>query len=310
MKILVAGGTGHLGKELVPRLSARGIHVRILTRDPDRARQRLGDVAEYVAGDVRHPRSLVAALSGVDGVVSALTGFGPGGAGPRTVDYEGNLNLIRAAEAAELRRFVLVSMHGAAADHLMELGRMKHRAEDALRSSRLDWTVVRPTVFMELWVGIVGDPIVKSGTTTVFGGGDNPINFNSARDVAYFIELALVDPQLSRLALDVGGPENITLNELVRRIEIAAGRKAAVRHVPVPMMRISKLLLRAIKPDVAGMVQGGFAFDTTDMSFDATCLRRRFPEVHLTSLAQVIGARFGPTATASAPGSASGRVHA
>jgi uncharacterized protein YbjT (DUF2867 family) len=308
VRILVAGGTGHLGKELVPLLTTRGIHVRVLTRNPERARHQLGDVAEYVAGDVRNPRSLVAALTGVDAVVSALTGFGPGGAGPRAVDYEGNRNLIRAAEVADVPRFVFVSIHRAAAAHVMELTRMKYRVEEALQSSRLDWTIVRPTAFMELWVGIVGDPIVRAGKATVFGRGDNPINFNSARDVACFVELALFDPNLSRVALDVGGPENITFNELVRRIEIAAGRKAVVKHVPLPVMRLSRLLMRPFKPDIAGMIQGGIAFDTTDMSFDSSDLRRRFPQVQLTSLAQVIGPRFGTTETRSTPGLVSGRV--
>jgi NADH dehydrogenase len=287
--ILVAGGTGHLGIELVPLLSARGIPVRVFTRDPDRARQRLGETPEFVKGDARSPNTLEAALKGVDTVVSAMTGFGPGAAGPRAVDYEGNLNLIRAAEAAGVRRFVLVSIHGAKADHAMELWRMKHGAEEALRSSRLDWVIVRPNAFMELWAEIVGGPIFRDGKATVFGRGDNPINFNSAKDVARFIELALFNPGLSRTTLSVGGPENLTLNQLVGQIELAAGGKAAVRHVPLLMMRLMSLMMRPLKPDVAAMIQGGIAFDTVDMTFDTSDLRRRFPQVELTRMADVVG---------------------
>ena len=287
--ILVAGGTGHLGIELVPLLTARGIPVRVVTRDPGRARQRLGEAPQFAKGDARSPHTLEAALKGVDAVVSAMTGFGPGAPGPRAVDYEGNLNLIRAAEAAGVRRFVLVSIHGATADHAMELWRMKHRAEEALRASRLDWVIVRPNAFMELWAEIVGGPIFKDGKATVFGRGDNPINFNSAKDVARFIDVALFDPGLSRTILSVGGPENLTLNQLVGQIEQAAGRKAAVKHVPVPMMRLMSLVMRPLKPDVAAMIQGGIAFDTVDMAFDASDLRRRFPQIELTSLADVLG---------------------
>lgn len=287
--ILVAGGTGHLGIELVPLLTARGIPVRVVTRDPGRARQRLGEAPQFAKGDARSPHTLEAALKGVDAVVSAMTGFGPGAPGPRAVDYEGNVNLIRAAEAAGVRRFVLVSIHGATADHAMELWRMKHRAEEALRASRLDWVIVRPNAFMELWAEIVGGPIFKDGKATVFGRGDNPINFNSAKDVARFIDVALFDPGLSRAILSVGGPENLTLNQLVGQIEQAAGRKAAVKHVPVPMMRLMSLVMRPLKPDVAAMIQGGIAFDTVDMAFDASDLRRRFPQIELTSLADVLG---------------------
>jgi uncharacterized protein YbjT (DUF2867 family) len=296
--ILVAGGTGHLGVELVPLLTARGIPVRILTRDPDRARQRLGETPQFAKGDARSPNTLEAALKGVDAVVSAMTGFGPGAPGPRAVDYEGNLNLIRAAEAAGVRRIVLVSIHGATADHAMELWRMKHRAEEALQASKLDWVIVRPNAFMELWAQIVGEPIFKNGKATVFGRGDNPINFNSAVDVARFVELAVFDPGLSRTILSVGGPENLTLNQLVGQIERAAGRKAAVKHVPVPMMRLMSFVMRPLKPDVAAMIQGGIAFDTVDMTFDASDLRRRFPQIELTRMADVLARQGAATGVA------------
>jgi uncharacterized protein YbjT (DUF2867 family) len=298
--ILVAGGTGNLGLELVPQLIARGDVVRVLTRDTDRAQKRLGETPELVRGDVRSHQTLAAALDGVDTVVSAITGFGPGAPGPKAVDYEGNLNLIRAAEAAGVRRFVLLSMYGAAADHPMELARMKYRAEEALRASRLDWVIVRPNAFMELWAEIAGGPIVKEGKATVFGRGDNPINFNSVKDVAHFIELAIFDPGLSRTILEIGGPENLTFNQLVGQIERAAGRKAVVKHVPLPMMRLLSLVMRPFKPDLAGMIGAGIAFDTIDMTFDASDLRRRFPQIELTRLADVLGPQRAAT-----PGEAS-----
>jgi uncharacterized protein YbjT (DUF2867 family) len=271
---------------------ARGIPVRVLTRDPQRARQRLGGSPDLIRADAQDPRTLDDAVQGVDAVVSAMTGFGPGGAGPADVDYEGNRNLIKAAEVAGVRRFLLLSMHGAAANHPMQLLRMKHHAEEALRASRLDWVILRPNVLMELWAGIIGDPIAKKGKATVFGRGDNPINFNSAKDVARFVELALFDPALSRTVLAVGGPENLSLNQVVAQIGQAANRKAAVRHVPVPLMRLSSLVLGPLKPDLSGLIQAGIAFDTVDMTFDAADLQRRFPQVELTRMADVVSQRF------------------
>jgi NADH dehydrogenase len=267
--------------------------VRVLTRDPLRARQLLGDAVEVTPGDVRNPRSLEPALTGVDAVVSAMTGFGFGNAGPRAVDHEGNVNLIHAAEHASVSRFVLVSMHAAAAEHPMELARMKHRAEEALRGSLLDWTIVRPTAFMQLWVGIIGEPIVKADTTTVFGRGNNPVNFISERDVAQVVALALTDPSLSRAAIEVGGPENLSLNDVVRQIESATGRLASVRHIPVPVMRLSRLLLRPVRPDIGGMIEAGIAFDTMDMTLDIGDVRDRFPQVELECVRDVVLRRFG-----------------
>ena len=97
--ILIAGGTGTLGKRLVGLLTDRGLPVRILSRDATGARSLAEDNVEIVAGDVRDPGSLRQAVGGVRTVISAITGFGPTrDVSPRTVDWEGNANLIRACE--------------------------------------------------------------------------------------------------------------------------------------------------------------------------------------------------------------------
>jgi uncharacterized protein YbjT (DUF2867 family) len=203
--ILVAGATGHLGVALVERLASHDDDVRLLSRHPERARALFGAAFDVTRGDVRDASSLTRALAGVNTVVSAVTGFGPGGGGTEGVDRRGNENLIAAAEAAGANRFVLVSIHGARADHPLGLYRAKFFAEKRLQQSRLAWTIVRPTVFMELWAHIVGDSLIKGGKATVFGRGDNPINFVSVQDVARVVELAISGDQSHGRTVDVGG---------------------------------------------------------------------------------------------------------
>jgi uncharacterized protein YbjT (DUF2867 family) len=287
--ILVAGATGHLGTELVPLLLGRGESVRVLTRDPGRARGILGPEVELVQGDVRDPGSLAAAVDGVSAVVSALTGFGPGADGVVRVDRDGNLNLIGAAEGAGVGCFVLLSMAGAAPDHPLELLRMKHAAEERLRSSRLAWTIVRPTVFLELWAGIVGDPIARTGRTVVFGRGDNPVNFVAEADIARLIELALGTPGLRGRVVEIGGPHDLTVNQLIAAVESVTGRKASVRHLPLPVLRAAATVLRPFRPDLAGMVQAGILMDTRDMSLEPAYLPGFVPTPPL----EVIRRRFG-----------------
>lgn len=292
--ILIAGATGHLGATLVELLTSHDARVRVLTRNPSRARGLFAKDIELIAGDVCDASSLTPALAGVATVVSAVTGFGPGGGGPRAVDLQGNENLIDAAEAADARHFVLVSMHGARPDHPLELYRAKFFAEERLRKSRLDWTIIRPTVFMELWAGIVLDSLTKSGKATVFGRGDNPINLVSVRDVARFVELAIVDPRLRGVALDLGGPENLTLNEVVEIFGATSGRHAATRHVPLMAMRVGSLLMRPFKPDLARLIQAAALMDTADMRLDSGELTALHPEIHLTHLADVIRDKYAP----------------
>ncbi|HXJ47716.1 MAG TPA: NAD(P)H-binding protein, partial [Candidatus Acidoferrum sp.] len=159
--ILVAGGTGHLGGPLIELLAARGGRIRVLSRDPSGARAHVPAGVDLVTGDVRVASSLDPALVDVQTVISAVTGFGPGGGGPRQVDMQGNQNLITAALAAGVEHFILVSVHGASDKHSMELYRAKFTAEELLRESNLAWTIIRPTVFMELWAGLVGDSLIK-----------------------------------------------------------------------------------------------------------------------------------------------------
>jgi uncharacterized protein YbjT (DUF2867 family) len=285
--ILLAGGTGHLGSALTELLAARGDRVRILSRDPSRARARMPAGIELVAGDVRAASSLGPALVDVERVISAVTGFGPGGDGPQQVDLRGNENLIAAAAAAGVEHFILVSIHGAGADHPMELYRAKFKAEERLRESNVAWTVIRPTVFMEVWAGIVGDSLIKSGTATVFGRGRNPVNFVSVRDVARFIELAVTDRRLRGQVLEVGGPENLTLSQVVGVIAASSGRPPRARHIPLTALRVGAALMRPFRPDIAGLLGASAHMDTADMSFDSTNLAARFPQVQLSCLGDV-----------------------
>ena len=133
--ILVAGGTGTLGSQVVRLLLERGDRVRVLTRDSARAAH-LPNAVDVLTGDLRDPAAVAAAVRGCATVVSAVHGFvGPGKPSPEAIDRDANIALIRAAAAAGVQHLVLVSVLGAAPDHPMSLHRAKHAAEQALRAS-------------------------------------------------------------------------------------------------------------------------------------------------------------------------------
>jgi uncharacterized protein YbjT (DUF2867 family) len=267
--ILVAGGTGRLGTRVVTRLAAAGADVRVLTRDPTRARHLGALAAEIVTGDVRDRASTDAAVRGMSTVVSAVHGFaGPGGVTPTSVDRDGNANLIECAADAGAD-VVLLSVVGASPDNPMELFRAKYSAEEHLRAAQLRWTIVRATAFVELWADIMTKPIV-------FGRGNNPINFVSVEDVAAVVERAVTDDRLRGLALDVGGPENLTFNELATLLQNLRGRPNKIRHVP-------RSLLRAMAP-FNRQPRAALAMDTIDMTFDAYTARHAFEDLLMTDI--------------------------
>jgi uncharacterized protein YbjT (DUF2867 family) len=269
--VLIAGGTGRLGTLLTARLAARGADVRILTRKSERATHVMGEHVEVVEGDVRDPESLKAALVGAEHVVSAIQGFaGPGGVSPRSVDRDGNMNLIDAAARAGAH-VVLMSVVGASPDHPMELFRMKHAAEQHLRATTPTATIVRATAFMELWIDLLRQTAARSGRPLIFGHGANPINFVSVRDVAELIDDILDDPAASGSTIAAIGPQNLTFKQFATRLQGSAdGPAGAPRHVPRAMLRLISVLAAPVKPEQARQARAALAMDTIDLTDHAT----------------------------------------
>ncbi len=271
--ILVAGGTGRLGTLLVTRLVDGGNEVRVMTRDPKRT-QHLPTSVEVVRGDVRDRESVERAVLGASTVVSAVHGFaGPGRVTPASVDRDGNATLVDAA-AARGARMVLVSGVGAAADSPLELFRAKYEAEQHVRASSAVWTVVRATAFVELWAEIMAKPIV-------FGRGENPINFVSVADVAAVVERAVDHQSWRGQVVEVGGPENLTFNQLAQILQELRGQQHRIHHVPRPVLRALGAFAR--QPRAA------LAMDMFDMSFDGRAAHAAYPDLPMTRIRDALG---------------------
>jgi len=298
--ILVAGGTGVLGRRLVQRLVARGLEVRVLSRtgtmpNCDLVQLVRGDVRDpanesvhMVRGDVRDPASLESALRGVDTVVSAVHGFaGSGGVSPAAVDRDGNANLIAAAEAVSAS-FILMSVVGAAADHPMELFRMKFQAEQRLHAARIPWTIVRATAFIETWLMLFEETARGSGRPLVFGRGTNPINFVSVVDVAALLERVVVDPATRGQTLEIGGPANLAFNDLAAAFQDAAGRTTAPRHIPRPALHAMSILMRPFNPAFARQAEAALVMDKANFAFDSTAIHAAYHDLSSTTLADLL----------------------
>jgi len=285
--ILVAGGSGRLGTVVVERLVGRGLKVRVLTRDPARAAHLGRDRVEVVKGDVRDRQSLEPACSGVDAVISAVHGLvGPRSNSPATVDRDGNANLVAAAKAAGAD-LLLVSTVGASPDSAMELFRMKYAAERHAATSGVPTTIVQATAFMELWIELLRQTAGRSGRPLVFGHGDNPINFVSVVDAAEVVARAVTDPATRGNTLAVGGPENLTMNEMAGAVQAAAGRSSPPRHVPPPMLRLMAATLGRVKPQLGRQARAALAMDRTDLTFDGQS-RRPYSDLRCTALDDVL----------------------
>lgn len=264
--ILVAGGTGRLGRLVVGRLATAGLQVRVLTRTASRADGLRGPNVGIVVGDVRDPPSLEPAFAGVRTVVSAVHGFvGTGGVTPASVDRDGNASLVAAAKIAGAA-VVLVSVVGARSDHPMELARMKAAAEENLRASGVGWTIVRAGPFLELYLDLMRDSAKKSGRPMVFGRGDNPIDFVSVTAVADVVADAARRPSPQREILEIRGPARRTLNDLAADVQGELGGSAPPRHIPRAALRLVAASGRLLDSKVARLSGQALILDTADIT--------------------------------------------
>ncbi len=150
-RVLVAGASGRNGRVVLRQLAELGVGVRGMTRDAAAARAEIGPQFEWVEADVTKPETLTAAFEGIDIVISAVATAMPiGNNRPERVDYEGTVNLARAAKAAGVTRFVIItsSSSGQKKHFLNYIGGnvliWKKRAEEALMGSGLEYVIVGP----------------------------------------------------------------------------------------------------------------------------------------------------------------------
>jgi NADH dehydrogenase len=175
----------------------------------------------------------------------------------------------------------------------MALFRAKFAAEQAVRASGVGWTMIRPAAYLETWLGLIGGPLVANGKTLVFGRGENPINFVSALDVARFVDLAIADPSFRGKVVEVAGPENLTLDQLVEITRAASGRSGRVSHTPRTVMRLLSIALRPVNTMQAGQIGAALLMDTRDMTVDGPAVRAAYPSIPMTTAAVVAERLFG-----------------
>jgi uncharacterized protein YbjT (DUF2867 family) len=179
-------------------------------------------------------------VEGVETVITTANSAMRGGAdNPQSVDLEGNRNLIEAARDASVEHFIFVSLLGADINNPSPFVQAKARSEQALRESGVEYTILAPTAFMEMWPAmVVGMPALQGRPITLVGEGRRRHSFVSNRDVAAFAVSAVDRPEARNQYLAVGGPEPLSWREVVATYERVLGCSIPVEFVemgePVP----------------------------------------------------------------------------
>lgn len=252
MKVAVTGATGFVGRNVVNELLRRGHAVTVSARHPDLVRSRFNWPVRAVSGDILDPKSLEAAFSGSDAVIH-LVGIinTSGGHSFDEIHRQGTENVVVAARRAGALRYVHMSAMGSSPTSPSEYGRTKAAAEDAVRRSKLGWTILRPSIifgrgerFATLLAGVVR---ANPGFIPVIGKGTTKFMPVSVLEVARIFAGALEKPESEGRSFEIGGPEILDMNAIYREIAAALGtpRKPLV-HLPVWWGRLLALVLERL----------------------------------------------------------------
>lgn len=276
---LVCGATGELGGRIVRGLRAEGSEVRALVR-PRSDTHSLQDLnLEFAEGDFRDAASLGSAVAGVTTVISTVTVIGRAlggekGADFKAVDTAGHGELIAAAEAAGVQRFLFVSATRMRREPTAStpLGAAKVATEDRLLASALRPIIVRPDQYQEIWLSPVSQFDWPARKVVIFGRGETPARYVATDDVAQaVVRLALAgDPPKT---IEFGGPDALTPNQAVDIFERALGEPIRRRHVPRAAIRLGATGLRRWRPALASVMGGALASDLHPATWDDRPLR-------------------------------------
>jgi NADH dehydrogenase len=250
--ILVTGGTGFVGSHLIKRMRQENLPVRAVVRNPAKATGLLDLGVEVVPGDVSDKASLERAVQGVERVVH-LVGIiqeAPG-ATFQSVHVDGTRNLVEEARKAGVRHFLFQSALGTRANAESKYHRTKWEAEELVRGSGIPSTVLRPSLIYgpgDQFTIRLSEMIRLSPVLPIIGSGSSRVQPIFINDVVACIVKAVTSEAYLNELYELGGPEQLTYEEVTRAIAAVLGVSRPALHLPLLFMRPLARVMETILP--------------------------------------------------------------
>lgn len=242
-RVLLFGGTGHLGSQIARELKEQGYYMAAVVRSEEKIRQieKLAD--KCIIADVTKPGMLAGICNDFDIVVSSLgksvSLFDRGRAGFEEVDLIANAAILDESIKSGVRKFVYVSaFHSERFVHLTYF-RVHHLFSEKLINSGIDYSIIKPPALFSAFLDLV--PMAQKGRLVHMGKGDKRTNPISEKDLA---RICVDEIRSSNTIIEAGGKEILTrkeINETIQRI-IAPGK--TIRTIPFGLV---KMMLPVVK---------------------------------------------------------------
>ena len=236
MSLLIIGGTGTLGRQVVLQALTKGYKVRCMVRNFRRANFLKEWGAELVYGDLSIPETIPPCLQGITAVIDASTSRPSDENALRTVDWDGKLALIKAAKIANVKRFIFCSTQNLERFSKIPLMEMKQGIEIELKNSKIPYTIFRLTGFYQGLIEQYAIPILEN--LPIWVSNENTcVSYMDTQDIAKFCLRSFQLPQTENKTFFLGGPKGWVSSEIVSLCEQLAGQTAKINQVPVFLLK-------------------------------------------------------------------------
>ena len=237
MSLLIVGGTGTLGRQVVLQALTKGYQVRCLVRNFRKASFLKEWGAELVYGDLTRPETIPPCLKGITAVIDASTSRANELESLKKVDWEGKLCLIQASKVANIQRFIFFSPQNLEQFDTIPLMKVKNGIEIKLKESGIPYTIFRLTGFYQGLIEQYAIPILED--LPIWVTNENTyISYMDTQDIAKFCLRSLQIPQTTNQTVFLSGSKGWISSEIINLCEQLAGQKAKVQRIPLFLLKL------------------------------------------------------------------------
>jgi len=237
MSLLVIGGTGTLGRQIVLQALTKGYQVRCLVRNFRKAAFLKEWGVELVYGDLARPETIPPCLKGITAVIDASTSRANELDSLKKVDWDGKLSLIEAAKVANIKRFIFFSAQNVEQFNNIPLMKLKYGIETKLQDSGIPYTIFRLTGFYQGLIEQYAIPILEN--LPIWVTNENTyISYMDTQDIAKFCLKALQIPQTTNQTFFLSGSKGWVSSEIINLCEQLAGQEAKVQKIPLFILKV------------------------------------------------------------------------
>nr|YP_009496622.1 hypothetical protein ycf39 [Entomoneis sp.]AWT39334.1 hypothetical protein ycf39 [Entomoneis sp.] len=236
MSLLIIGGTGTLGRQIVLQALTKGYKVRCMVRNFRKASFLKEWGVELVYGDLAKPETIPPCLKGITAIIDASTSRPDELDSLKKVDWDGKLYLIEAAKAAKIKRFVFFSAQNAEQFDNIPLMKLKSGVETKLKQSQIPYTIFRLTGFYQGLIEQYAIPILEN--LPIWVTNENTyISYMDTQDIAKFCLRSLQIPKTVNQTFFLSGSKGWVSSEIINLCEQLAGQQAKVQKVPLFLLK-------------------------------------------------------------------------